>query len=50
MTRDEAREPCQWCEIDGRCIDGIIVWWDQNGRHEAPCHCWCHREVSHDTR
>lgn len=33
---------CQWCEVDGRCLNGVKVRWTGSGRIERPCHCVCH--------
>lgn len=38
--------PCPWCDEQGRCDNGVISWWDANGRHDKPCRCRCHRVVA----
>lgn len=33
---------CSRCNGEGRCINGVVVYWSTAGRHEQPCTCSCH--------
>lgn len=36
---------CQRCDVEGRCAEGRVIWYDSNGPHWYPCSCRCHKHV-----
>jgi hypothetical protein len=39
---------CEWCDVQGRCVNGWKVWFDTNGEHRVRCACWCHSTKERD--